>query len=204
MYKELILLLSLLICSTGIAGCLNVNNPSQQSGNAPGLPQTYNVTGKNFTLLEPKVGQWVRYRVVAPNGSESFLTYRITEKIGEEFIIDVGTAGKNASSPPRLNNTVEARHDSKDGWLVNVSSEKNADVLSNLFFNSSEVNTHKIALQDISVSYGTLTSIHSRIGSSDVWMNEEVPVTGVVKAVTGNQYLLLDNLNKSGVEMATA
>ena len=204
MHKELILLLALLICSTGVVGCLNVDNPSQQSGNAPGPPQTYNVTGKNFTLLEPKVGQWVRYRVVAPNGSESFLTYRITEKIGEEFIIDVGTAGKNASSPPRPNNTVDARYDSKDGWLVNVSSERNADVLSNLFFNSSEVNTHKIALQDISVSYGTLTCIHSRIGTSDVWMNEEVPVTGVVKAVTGNQYLLLDNLNKSGGETATA
>ena len=204
MYKELILLLSLLICSMGIAGCLNVNNPSQQSGNAPGPLQTYNVTGKNYTLIAPKVGQWVRYRVVAPNGSESFLTYRITGKIGEEFVIDVGTAGKNATSPLRPNNTVEARYDSKDGSLVNVSAERNADILSNLFFNSSEVNAHKIALQDISVSYGTLTCIHSRIGTADVWMNEEVPITGVVKAVTGNQYLLLDDLNKSGAETATA
>ncbi|MGZ4917785.1 MAG: hypothetical protein ACXVIF_07490 [Halobacteriota archaeon] len=204
MYKELILLLSLLICSMGIAGCLSANNSSQQSGNAPGFPQTYNVTGKNFTLMAPKVGQWVRYKVVAPNGSESFLTYRITEKIGEEFIIDVATAGKNASSPSRPNNTVEARFHSEDGSLVNVSSERNADVLSNLFFNSSQVNTHKVALQDINVSYGTLTCIHSRIGTSDVWMNEEVPVTGVVKAVTGNQYLLLDALNKSGDETATA
>ncbi|MDD1720929.1 MAG: hypothetical protein LUP95_02980 [Euryarchaeota archaeon] len=204
MYKKLAVLLSLLICSTGIAGCINANNSPPENDKAPVLPQTYNVTGKNFTLLVPKVGQWARYRVIAPNGSESFLTYQITEKTDENFTINVTTAGKNASAKPVTTNTIEARYDSKGGSLIKVSSGRNGGGLSDLFFNSSEVNAHKIALQDVNTTYGNLTCIHSRIGAFDIWVNEEVPVTGIVKCVTGNQYVLLDALNKSGNETATS
>ncbi len=204
MYKKLALLLSLLMCGTVIAGCINANNSPSENDQAPGLPQTYNVTGKNFTLMAPKVGQWVRYRVIAPNGTESSITYKITEKSDENFTINVTTAGKNTSKTPVTSNTVEVRYDSKEGSLIKVSQGRNADVLSDLFFNSSEVNAHKIALQDVNVTYGNLTCIHSRIGAFDVWMSEEGPVTGVVKCVTGNQYLLLDALNKSGNETATS
>lgn len=204
MHKKLALLLSLLMCTMGIAGCINADNSPSENDEAPERPQTYNVTGKNFTLMAPKVGQWVRYRVIAPNGSESSRTYTITEKNGENFTINVTAAGKNTSTKPVTSNTVEARYDGKEGSLIKVSPGRNTDVLSDLFFNSSEVNAHKIALQDVNVTYGNLTCIHSRIGTFDVWMNEEVPVTGVVKCVTGNQYVLLEALNKSGNETVTS
>ncbi|MGZ4942797.1 MAG: hypothetical protein ACXVIG_00805 [Halobacteriota archaeon] len=204
MHKKLALLLLLLMCSTGITGCINANNAPSENDKVPGLPQTYNVTGKNFTLMAPKVGQWVRYRVIASNGSETFLTYNVTKKNGENVTIDVTTAGKNASTKPITSNTVEATYDRKEGSLIRISPGKNTDVLSNMLFNSSEINAHKIALQDVNVTYGNLTCIHSRIGAVDIWMNEEVPVTGVVKSVTENQYVLLDALNKSGNETAAS
>ncbi len=204
MHKKRALLLLLLVCSIGVAGFITTNNPPPETDSGAGLSQTYNVTGKNFTLMEPKMGQWVRYRVVAPDGSETALTYNITKRNGENFTINVTTAGKNVSTKPEITNTVEARYDRNQSSLIVISSNKSAGALSDLFFNSSEVNTHKIALQDVNVAYGNLTSIHSRVGAFDIWMSEEVPVTGVVKCVTANQYVLLDALNKSGNEAATS
>ncbi len=204
MREKLALLVFLLVCSVGIAGCLNINNPPSGNDNGAGLPQTYNVTGKNYTLMEPKVGQWVRYRVIAPDGSETSLTYEVTKKAGENFTINVTTVGKNVSAKPVLSDTVEARYVRNESSLIVTSSNTNASVLSHLFFNSSEVNANKLTLQDVNVAYGNLTSIHSRVGAFDIWMSEEVPVTGVVKCVTANQYVLLDALNKSGNEAATS
>ncbi len=199
MRKKIILLILLLTCSTGFAGCINTDNSHSDNATAPGLPQTYNVTGKNFTLAEPKGGQWVRYRVIAPNGSESLVTYNVSAKSGENLTIAVSTASKNMSARA-TSNKVEARYDHNASSLIKTSSYRNVSVLFDLFFNSSDINTHKIVLQDVNVTYGDLTCIHSRLGALDVWMNEEVPITGVVKCVTENQYMLLDALNKSGNE----
>ncbi len=198
MGKKVFLLLLLLILSTGVAGCINPNNAPTENNTMPSLPQTYNVTGKNFTLAAPKVGQWVRYRVIAPNGSETALIYNITKKTKGNFTIDVATAGKNMSTKPVTNNIVQVRFDDRNGSLIRISPGRNTDVLSNLLFSSSEINEHKVALQDVNVTYGNLTCIHSRIDALDIWVNEEIPVTGVVKCVTGGQYVLLDALNKSG------
>ncbi len=203
MHTKATLLIMLLVCSV-VAGCITTNTSPSTSDTTTGLPQTYNVTGKNFTLMAPKVGQWVRYRVIAPNGTETSLTYTVTGKSGENFTINTTTGSKNTSQKAMTSNSIEARYDPKEASLTKVSSNRSADVLSDLFFNSSEVNANKIALQDVIVSYGNLTCIHSRIGAIDVWMSEDVPVTGLVKCVTGGQYVLLDAVNKAGSDTATS
>ncbi len=204
MHKQVAVLLSLLLCTIVAAGCITINNAPPRSDDTTQHPQTYNVTGKNFTLMAPKVGQWVRYRVIAQDGSETLLTYTITGKSDDNFTINTTTRGKNTSQRSATATTVEARYDPKEASLIVISQHRNVEKLFALFFNASEVNTHKLALQDVNVAYGNLTCVHSRIGAFDIWMNEDVPVTGLVKCVAENQYVILDALNKSGSETSTS